>query len=53
VLEVSRVVTRMTDTLDFSQRVEVGGRDEISALADSVNGMACAVSEVLTLHGQP
>ena len=50
VLAVSKTVAEMTDTLDFSKRVQVSGKDEISALADSVNGMACAVSEVLALQ---
>ncbi len=52
VLLLSRQVSEVTETLDFSRRVEVAGNDEISALGRSVNGMICAVSEVLSIHGQ-
>jgi sensor domain CHASE-containing protein len=52
VLLLSSQVSEVTETLDFSKRVQVTGDDEISALGRSVNGMICAVSEVLSIHGQ-
>lgn len=47
VLDMSRQVVGMTESFDFSRQLEVTGQDEISALGHAINGMACAVSEVL------
>jgi sensor domain CHASE-containing protein len=48
VLRVSALMTAKTQSLDFSETIPVQGRDEISRLTTSINGMICAVSEFLS-----
>ncbi len=48
VVRLSAQLTSRTQALDFST-LAVEGHDEISRLTTSVNGMLCAVSEVLSL----
>ncbi len=47
VVRLSAAVTNRTQTLDFTT-IPVEGRDEISRLTTSINGMICAVSEFLS-----
>lgn len=51
IVGVSRQVTGITDSLDFSRQVAVSGNDEISHLARAINGLVCAVAEFLSATG--
>ncbi|MBA4368054.1 MAG: hypothetical protein C0403_10515 [Desulfobacterium sp.] len=44
--KLSKQVSRISETFDFSTRVDATGVDEISALGDAINGLMAAVEQV-------